>query len=206
MNHLAQFLQILEQQNIKMVYQPVVSLMDGSVFGYEALMRGPSDTPFQSPEFLFQFAKKEGYLYQLEKLAREKAILGSILTDKKQLLFINISSPVIYDPQFISGKTLEILQQFGLNPNNVVFEITERSSIEDFSLAKKSIEHYRSQGYKIAIDDAGAGYSSLQAIAELHPDFIKVDRSLIHNIHKHKTKHVRNIRDLRTKDEYSSHC
>jgi diguanylate cyclase (GGDEF)-like protein len=83
---------------------------------------------------------------------------------------------------------MEILQAHGLDPHNVVFEITERSSIEDFSVTKTVLEHYRKQGYRIAIDDAGAGYSSLQAIAELHPDFIKVDRSLIENIHKDKIK------------------
>jgi diguanylate cyclase (GGDEF)-like protein len=104
------------------------------------------------------------------------------------MLFINISSPVIFDPKFKAGQTLEVLQKKGLNPSNVVFEITERSSIEDFTLAKKVLEHYRNQGYKIAIDDAGAGYSSLQAIAELQPDYIKVDRSLIQNIHKFKIK------------------
>jgi diguanylate cyclase (GGDEF)-like protein len=70
----------------------------------------------------------------------------------------------------------------------VVFEITERSSIEDFRSAQKILEHYRKQGYRIAIDDAGAGYSSLQAIAELQPDFIKIDRSLVEHIHVNKTK------------------
>ena len=60
--------------------------------------------------------------------------------------------------------------------------------MEDFTLAKKILEHYRKQGYRIAIDDAGAGYSSLQAIAELQPDFIKIDRSLIEHIHMNKIK------------------
>jgi diguanylate cyclase (GGDEF)-like protein len=183
-----EFNTILDEQNIRMVYQPIVSLFDGSLFGYEALTRGPEMSTFHSPSALFEYAEKEGYLYELEKLAREKAIQNSILQHKQQMLFINISSPVIIDPKFKAGQTLEILQQKGLSPNNVVFEITERSSIEDFTLAKKVLEHYRNQGYKIAIDDAGAGYSSLQAIAELQPDFIKVDRSLVQNIHKFKIK------------------
>ncbi|MDB5056454.1 MAG: RNase stability modulator [Bacilli bacterium] len=188
MTHLEEFHTILEQQNIRMVYQPIVSLYDGSIFGYEALTRGPENSPFQNPSVLFEYAEQEGFLYELEKLAREKAIQNSIIQQNKEMLFINISSPVICDPKFIAGKTLEVLEKFGLRPSNVVFEITERSSIEDFSLAQKVLEHYRKQGYKIAIDDAGAGYSSLQAIAELQPDFIKVDRSLIHNIHKYKIK------------------
>ena len=95
---------------------------------------------------------------------------------------------MIHDPQFAPGATLEILRRCGIQPRNVVLELTERSSIEDFDTAKLLLEHYRNQGYQIAIDDAGAGYSSLQAIAELKPDFIKVDRSLIENIHLDKMK------------------
>ncbi|MFC5451841.1 GGDEF domain-containing protein [Paenibacillus aestuarii] len=185
---LEQFSQIIKDQSIYSVYQPIISLQDGQVFGYEALTRGPKGSPFHSPLVMFQFAEQQGQLYALEKLAREKAVQGANLDNKQQLLFINISSHVLYDPQFIPGRTQEILHRHGLRPENVVFEITERSSIEDFSLAKKILEHYRKQGYRIAIDDAGAGYSSLQAIAELQPDFIKIDRSLIENIHINKVK------------------
>jgi EAL domain-containing protein (putative c-di-GMP-specific phosphodiesterase class I) len=124
----------------------------------------------------------------LDRIAREKAITGARLDTNQQMLFINISAHILYDPHFVPGQTMELLQKYGLQPHNVVFEITERSSIEDFALAKKILQHYRKQGYRIAIDDAGAGYSSLQAIAELHPDFIKVDRSLIENIHRDKIK------------------
>ncbi len=185
---LEQFYKMIDKEYIYSVYQPIISLQDGDVMGYEALTRGPKDSPFHSPLTMFQFAEQQGELYMLEQLAREKAIKGSILEHPQQLLFINISSQVLYDPGFVPGKTLEILQKYGLRPSNVVFEITERSSIEDFSLAQKILEHYRKQGYRIAIDDAGAGYSSLQAIAELQPDFIKIDRSLIENIHKNKVK------------------
>ncbi|MDQ0897126.1 EAL domain-containing protein [Paenibacillus sp. V4I7] len=185
---LEQFYNMINKEHIYSVYQPIISLQDSQVMGYEALIRGPKDSPFHSPLSMFQFAEQQGELYMLEQIAREKAIQGSILEHPQQLLFINISSQVLYDPGFVPGKTLEILQKYGLRPSNVVFEITERSSIEDFSLAQKILEHYRKQGYRIAIDDAGAGYSSLQAIAELQPDFIKIDRSLIENIHKNKVK------------------
>src|SRR5690606_7735348 len=117
-----------------------------------------------------------------------RAIQGGSDLNERQKLFINIPSHIMSDPRFTPGQTLKKLQMHGLHPNNIVFEITERSSIEDFSAAKAVLNHYRNQGYQIAIDDAGAGYSSLQAIAELQPDYIKVDRSLIHNIHREKVK------------------
>ncbi|TBL75604.1 bifunctional diguanylate cyclase/phosphodiesterase [Paenibacillus thalictri] len=183
-----QFWDILHNKKIHTVYQPIVSLNDAGVLGYEALTRGPKQGFFASPLSLFQYAETAGVLYQLERIAREKAIQGAGFDDRRQMLFLNISASILQDPRFVPGQTLELLQARGLSPSNVVLELTERSSIEDFSLAQRVLEHYRNQGYKIAIDDAGAGYSSLQAIAELNPDYIKVDRSLIHSIHTNKTK------------------
>ncbi|MFC0216202.1 GGDEF domain-containing protein [Paenibacillus chartarius] len=185
---LAELHKIIQEQSIYSVYQPIVSLESASIVGYEALTRGPAGSPLHSPLQLFGFAERYGQQYVLDRLAREKAISSVRLDNQQQMLFINISSHIIYDPHFVPGKTLEVVETYNLRPHNVVFEITERSSIEDFALAKKILQHYRKQGYRIAIDDAGAGYSSLQAIAELQPDFIKVDRSLIENIHQDKIK------------------
>lgn len=179
---------VLHDQSVYSLYQPIVTLGSGEVMGYEALTRGPVHSVLHSPSLLFPIAEQIGQLYALERLAREKAIQRAKLDTKQQLLFLNISSHIIYDAEFVPGRTLEVLQQHGLGPHNVVFEITERSSMDDFALAKQILKHYRRQGYRIAIDDAGAGYSSLQTIAELHPDFIKADRSLIENIHRDKIK------------------
>ncbi|ULL14459.1 GGDEF domain-containing protein [Paenibacillus sp. H1-7] len=183
-----EMLEILRNQSIHSVYQPIISLKNGTVLGYEALTRGPENSPLHSPLTLFSYAEQEGMLYRLDRLAREKAIHGAFLARKNELLFINISAAILYDPLFVPGKTLEMLEAHGIQPGQIVFEITERSSIEDFSMAQKILEHYRHQGYRIAIDDAGAGYSSLQAIAELQPDFIKVDKSLIQDVYRSKTK------------------
>lgn len=185
-----EFRSIIHNRSITSVYQPIVSLGDGAIFGYEALTRGPMDSIFHTPLTLFEYAETQGALYTLDRLAREKAIEGCIGLRKEQRVFINIPAHVIHDPQFAPGSTLKALERCGINPHNVVFELTERSSIEDFATAKRILQHYRNQGYQIAIDDAGAGYSSLQAIAELQPDFIKVDRSLIHNVHKDKMKEM----------------
>lgn len=183
-----EFQRILKQQLIYSVYQPIICLTTSTIFGHEALTRGPEKSVFSSPLKLFDFAHEDGSLYFLDKLAREKAIIGSSNMERRQKLFINIPSHIMHHPEFTPGQTLMVLESVGLQPNHIVFEITERSSIEDFTTAKKVLEHYRSQGYQVAIDDAGAGYSSLQAIAEIQPDYIKVDRSLIHDIHKDRVK------------------
>lgn len=180
---------LILQKNLSIHFQPIVSLSLGKVFGYEALTRGPTDSHFYLPDRLFNFAESEGYLYSLEKVTRELAICNSKgYLDPHQKLFININSQIINDPGFNPGYTSVLLEKYNLSSKNIVFEITERSAIHDFSAFKQVLEHYKSQGFQIAIDDAGAGYSSLQAISELRPDYIKVDRSLIQGIDQNKVK------------------
>ncbi|MFE8700411.1 EAL domain-containing protein [Cytobacillus sp. FJAT-54145] len=184
-----EFSTLLVNKSLNMLFQPIVNLNDGSLLGYEGLTRGPRGSRFHSPIDLFSYAEQCGSLYPLEKTARELAFQYSQSVIKKgQKLFININSQVIYDPGFTPGHTISLLKQQDLSPSNVVFEITERNAIQDFQAFKEVLNHYRAQGFKIAIDDAGAGYSSLQAITELMPDYIKVDRSLISGIHNNEVK------------------
>ncbi|MDQ0114266.1 EAL domain-containing protein (putative c-di-GMP-specific phosphodiesterase class I) [Paenibacillus harenae] len=182
------FDRLMEQRSIDPVYQPILSLREDKVFGFEALTRTRERTWFEGPLELFSFAEQEGAAYVLDRLAREKAIEGCGGLRREQKLFINVMAQIIEDPEFSPGLTLSLLERRGLSPHNVVFEITERNSIEDFGAVKKALEHYRSQGYQIAIDDVGAGYSSLQSIVELRPDYLKVDRSIIQDIHQDEMK------------------
>ncbi|WP_158602229.1 EAL domain-containing protein [Cohnella endophytica] len=179
---------LLAESSIKSVYQPIMKLGDGRVFGYEALTRCPEGSLFDGPLSLFQFAEKHNMAFALDRLAREKAIRHCPTLGTVQKIFINVTMSIINDPHFVSGQTVRWLDERGLHPGQVVFELTERSSIDDFEAAKKILAHYRRQGYEIAIDDAGAGYSSLQSIVELSPDYIKIDRSLISMADKDEMK------------------
>lgn len=179
---------IIGTQNIATLYQPIISLQTGEIFGYEALSRGPCNSSLHSPEVLFSLAEKAGYLYPLEKICRKLAIERFQGYLPEQKLFLNFNPEIINDPNFAGGITKQILEKKGLKQQNIVWEITERTSIKDFSTFKQALKHYRSQGYLIALDDAGAGYSSLQSIAELHPDFIKIDMSLVSGISRNPVK------------------
>lgn len=180
--------EIIAARNIRTLFQPIFNLEDNSVFGHEALCRGPENSEFYSPVSLFPAAEESGLLYPLENLARETAIRRFKALHLDTKLFINLSPRIINEPGFAKGQTRRLVRHLGLQPSQIVFEITERSSIKDFAVFKKALEHYRQQGFLVAVDDAGAGYSSLQAIAELHPDFIKLDMSLIHEIDSNPTK------------------
>lgn len=184
-----EFQTLLAKKQLRTVFQPIIDLTTGSTLGFEGLTRGPIQSRFQSPLQLFKYAEEYGSLYTLEKIARELAFENSsTILSKDEKLFINLSPQVIYDPSFTPGHTVSLLKQYKLSPQNIVFEITERSAIEDFSAFSKVLYHYRDQGFQIAVDDVGAGYSSLQAISEIQPDYIKVDRSLISKIHENNVK------------------
>ena len=177
-----EFRRVVEEPHLTTVYQPIVDLKTGKVFGWESLARGPKGSQFENPSMLFEFAEEVGKLFVLERGCREQAVRGLGKMSPGQKLFLNIHPQTLSDPNFRPGETRRLLSRHGLTPENVVFEITERHSIRDFTLFHRTLDHYRSQGYMVAIDDAGTGYSGLSRMATLRPDFIKVDRALVRGI------------------------
>ena len=172
---------IVFERDINMVYQPIVSLRNGQTLGYEALARGPSDSFFSSPANLFTFAEQYNLTYNLEMLCREKGI-ESFRKNNDDKLFLNINPQVLNESVSARGSILGRLQQRGIEPRNVVMELTERSAIIDYQQFTKVIDYYRRQGLMLAIDDVGTGYSNLQTVAELRPEYIKIDMSLIRGV------------------------
>lgn len=177
------------EKNLHIAFQPIIETRSSEIFGFEALSRILGPTAFPNIADLFTFAEKIGQLYPVETLCRRRAIQSfPAIQQKKEMLFLNINPKVLIDPKFAAGHTRKLLSELGLTPNNVVLEITEHSAIENFKSFGLALAHYRDQGFLIALDDVGAGYSSLQSIAELHPDFLKIDRSLISNINSDPIK------------------
>ena len=183
-----ELLHIIRDKKIQPVFQPIVNLADGEIMGYEALARGPKDSPLHMPSQLFAVAARHRMLLALEHVCREVSIQQAKMLAPGQQLFLNITPEVINDPEFRNGRTKQVVLHHGLIPEQVTFEITERTAISDFGNFTRALHHYRRQGYCIAVDDAGAGYSSLQAIAELYPDFIKLDMSIVRDIHNNPFK------------------
>ena len=184
----AMFFEILEKRLITTVFQPIISLRDGTVLGYEALSRGPKGIEFESPKTLLEFAEAYEDLWKLEYLFRYKALESAARIAIPYKLFINVNPNIIHDKMFAEGFTRQYLEQFSIEANRIVFEITEqqtRGNREDFINA---VVHYKSQRYHIAIDDAGAGYSGLTLISDLHPHYIKLDMELIRNIDRDHIK------------------
>lgn len=180
--YVTQYHRLLQQEEIHMHFMPIVDLRDGNPLGWEALARGPENTPFFSPSMLFEYAEETDTVFRLEHICRKRALEYLRYLRPEQKLFINLDPRAIDDPYLLRGDLLKVLEQTGLNPHNVVLEITERHAITNYTVFRKIIEEYRKKGYLVAVDDAGAGYSSLESITEIYPDFIKLDMSLIRNI------------------------
>lgn len=187
-NHEEQFFAILNGGHIKTVYQPIVSLQDGSVLGYEALSRIRLSECELNIEQLFSIARRVRKLWELEKLCRTAALENAGEKSRSAKLFLNVDPNLIYDPELRAGFTYEKLKEYGLNPDDLVFEITERSAIGEMNAFAASIEHYQKQNFKIAIDDFGAGYSGLSRVCTLRPNYIKIDMELVRNIHQFANK------------------
>ncbi|MEW6262115.1 MAG: bifunctional diguanylate cyclase/phosphodiesterase [Thermodesulfobacteriota bacterium] len=177
-----EFRQIIELPRLTSVYMPIVDLRSSRVLGWEALARGPVESRFHLPSVLFDFAEEVGALFSLERVCREQALRGIGSLESDQKLFMNIHPHTVGDPNFTAGETRRLLMEYGLEPRNVIFEITERHPIRDFTLFFRTLEHYRSQGYQVAIDDVGAGYSGLWTLGQVRPEYVKIDMSLVRGV------------------------
>ncbi|MBM7614871.1 EAL domain-containing protein [Alkaliphilus hydrothermalis] len=184
----AEFLDILRNRKVVTYYQPIVSLKDAEIIGYEALSRGPNYSPLHYPNELFGYAKKLNKVWELDLLCRLTAIEKAKEIIGEKYLFINIDSAIVKDPDFKQGFTKEYLAQWGLEPKHIIFEITEHTAIADYKSFKEILENYRGQGYRVAVDDAGEGYAGLRMLAEIRPNFIKIDMGLIRDIDKDMLK------------------
>ena len=181
---------IINNEYIYPVYQPIISLADGQVFGYEALSRISGDSFLMHTEELFTTADKLNRAWELEALCRTKALKGAVDMGAGKKLFLNVNPNIIHDYGFREGFTKDRLEEYGLDYRNIVFEITERVAISDNSAFFNAIKHYKAQNYEIAIDDVGAGYSGLNIIAMVKPNHIKLDMNLIRDIDKDETKQL----------------
>lgn len=175
---------IIREEKVTTLYQPIVNLKSGEIIGYEALSRGPELTSFYSPLALIEAAHHENRIWELEMLFRKKALekIGTLHNEK--LLFLNVDPDVIKAPEYRSGLTKDYLESLSSDASSIVFEITERTAINDYEAFHDAMDNYRNQGYLIAIDDVGAGYSGLKTINEVRPNFIKIDMDLVRNIDK----------------------
>lgn len=151
-----------------------MSLRTGKVLAYEDLSRVTGKYEDISIGAMFDMATKLDCPWRLDKLCRSLAIKHASKKPKQTKLFLNVDSHVFLDSEFKQGVTQDSLRKYNLETKDVVFEITERSDVENKNLLLSLISHYESQGFEIAIDDIGSGYSGLNRLNYLNPQYVRL--------------------------------
>lgn len=160
-------------------FQPIVDLANTRVAGLEALAR-PSPTPsFQTPTELFDKAEQLGMLWMLEDALRRATFRAASPWPDDLLLFLNTTPDVVTSPQFADVLLDAAIAIGGLTPERLVIEITERASDSHFTEIRRAVHALRERGVQIALDDVGAGSNGLNRIAQIRPNWLKLDRGLI---------------------------
>lgn len=190
--------QIIATEELQVLFQPIVDANQQAIYGYEALIRGPKTSPLHSPLRLFDVATQAGQLVELDLLCRRLAIQRFAELELPGLLFLNVMPLTIVERDFREGLTLGFIRESGLPPERVVIELTEHVPIHDYELMRQAVDHYRDMGFQVALDDLGAGHSSLRHWSELRPDFVKLDRHFISGIDQEPAKRefLRSILDV----------
>jgi EAL domain-containing protein (putative c-di-GMP-specific phosphodiesterase class I) len=183
-----EFISLILAEQVSTVFEPIVKLSNREILGYEALARGSGHTRLGSPKELFEAAAEADLLFELDCLCRRQALRQAKRLPPGAKLFLNLLPSAIYDPAFEGDALARTLQDHQLRPSDVVFEISERESIGNFAIFRELCDRYSELGFKIALDDVGVGYGSLEAVTELTPDFIKVDIAFIRAIDSDPTR------------------
>lgn len=181
-SHRQELLETILDQRIYSVYEPIVEVSSRTVFGYEALARGPERSRFHSPISLFTAAEEHDLVFELDCACRESGLRGAVDFPSGTKLFLNIRPTTIHDPSFHEDRLIETLEKRRLAPHDVVFEISEQESIRSFGAFREMLDHYRRLGFQFALDDTGAGYAGLEELVEVEPDYIKIDRSMVSGV------------------------
>ncbi|WP_197064727.1 EAL domain-containing protein [Leptolyngbya sp. KIOST-1] len=166
-------------------FQPIVSIQDtAQIYGYESLLRGLDEQGnLVMPGAIFELATDAGLIPQLDRAARLSTIAQAHQHHIRERIFINFTPTALYDPVSCLRSTVEAIDRAGISHSQVVFEVVESDNFQDLEHLKTVLNYYREAGFAVALDDLGSGYSGLNLLHQLRPDFIKLDMELIRDVH-----------------------
>ncbi len=163
-------------------FQPIVYAKRNGVYGYEALTRPVYGT--LNVKELFLHAISRGDIFTLDMVCRKNAFMMASryhLTNHA-FLFVNICPQSLADVHHTTGMTNALAAYWGIPQHRIILEITEETAIQDYELFTLSLNHYKQQGYRIAIDDFGSGYGGPKMLSLIKPHVVKLDRFFISHI------------------------
>jgi len=174
----------VDEFELHSAFQPIVSLIHHRPVGYEGLIRPYHNGESISPEKLFKALAGNAFASELDRICRTLHLLNgslSIGAHAHGWLFLNIDERSIQEDFYSPKEVVKGLKSMGFNPQNLVLEILEKN-IEDQDRLANFVQHYKEVGFKIALDDFGAGESNLERIHAIRPSIVKLDRSIIQDL------------------------
>jgi EAL domain-containing protein (putative c-di-GMP-specific phosphodiesterase class I) len=165
-----------------MAFQPIVCWSGHSIFGYEALVR-TDEAALPHPDTLLSAAERLFRLAELGRTIRGRSASAVDLIPLDVALFVNLHTRDLLDESLLSADAA--LSQ---HAHRVVLEVTERAALDDVKDIRRRVAALRALGYRVAIDDLGAGYAGLNTFAHLEPDIVKIDMALVRDVDKEPTK------------------
>ena len=175
-------IRIMRDGSFQTFFQPIIDLQaeKNPIFAYECLLRPIKDGELLPPYPLFEFARNANLHNYLDQKARESSIISSSHKLKDDVkVFINFLPSSIYNPEFCLRHTFQIVEKYNVSPENLVFEVVESEKIQDLDHLQNIFRTYKNSGMQVALDDVGAGYSTLDVLEALQPDYVKIDRDYV---------------------------
>lgn len=193
-------LDVLTAKRLSTHFQPIINANSPTIpFAHECLLRWQDEEgQLRSPYQLFETAREAELLFQLDRQARETNIRNAAAHKVQSKIFLNFAPTAIYDPRNCLQSTMAVVEEVGLSPSDVVFEVVETDKVDDAAHLKSIMDYYKEHGFGIALDDLGAGFSTLQLLGELMPNYVKLDMGLVRDVHQNRFRSelVRQIIEL----------
>ncbi len=183
----AWFHRMLGESRLTSFFQPIVAADDPEdIFAFECLLRGRAiDGSLIPPDQLYRVAREADLLFPLDQSARLTAIRTAAehgLDTRGIRIFINFNPSSIYNPVYCLRSTIAAIAETSFTPDRITFEIVESDHIHDIAHLVRIVDHYRGAGFRVALDDLGSGFGSLNLLGQLRPDFVKLDMGLIRGV------------------------
>lgn len=179
LRHPAVLAAMADQRAFFAEYQPIVDLATGVTVAHEALLRARIDDRRVMPDVLFGVAEAAEQIHVLDRIGRETAIGGAAGWLGTDSLFVNFVPTSIYRPELCLKTTEIAIDKAGIALDQLVFEVVESARVEKTEHLLTVLRYYRERGCRVALDDVGSGYATLNLVAEVVPDVVKIDGELV---------------------------
>jgi EAL domain-containing protein (putative c-di-GMP-specific phosphodiesterase class I) len=181
--------EIINNNLVETIFQPIADIKDGHVIGYEAFSRGPEGSDLYMPIPLISQAKSYNRMDELDAVLCDNTLMNAKKRGIDSLLFMNLDTKYIFENGPVRNIIRE-LKKYGLKSSQIVIEFSEKSVICKFDSFINIIQQYRDNGFLICFDNVGSAYSNLFTVGKIRPDYMKIDRNLTQGISSDESKRV----------------